>query len=110
MPMPATLGSREVALKYLVALTVALAPFLALASTPDVVPDGSDAYRIMLVGNTGFISSGKLVKRAYAQATEFCATRSLIVETVALDSTQTRPFGGFPEARLRFRCVKRDSD
>ncbi len=94
-------------MRYGIALAVALLPLLASAGSPDVVPDGTDAYRVVLVGKTGFVSSGKLLKKAYAEATEFCAARSQVVETVATDTKQARPLGGFPEANLRFRCVTR---
>ena len=69
--------------------------------------DGPAAYRIMVVGDTGFSSSGSLQMKVYKQATEFCAEKKLVMETIAAESKQARPLGGWPEATLRFRCVKR---
>jgi hypothetical protein len=91
-------------------LVVALGPALSSADTSDVVPDGVDSYRVMLVAKTGFASSGSLQKKAYAQANEFCAAKSLLMETISMDSKRSRPLGGFPEATLRFRCVNENTD
>lgn len=74
-----------------------------------IVPDGADAYRITSTGDTGFSSSGSMKAKAYKQASEFCAQKGLVVETIASDTKQARPLGGFPEAELRFRCMRRAS-
>lgn len=74
-----------------------------------IVPDGTDAYRITSTGDTGFSSSGSMKAKSYRQATEFCAKKGLVVETIATDTKQARPLGGFPESDLRFRCVQRAS-
>lgn len=78
------------------------------ASNSGIVPDGTDAYRISVVGGSGFTSSGSLKAKSYKQATDFCAQKGLTVETIANDTKQARPLGGFPESDLRFRCVKRE--
>ena len=44
-------------------------------------------------------------KKTYEEAVAFCAERSLVMETISMDAKASRPFGGFPEATLRFRCV-----
>lgn len=93
----------------LIAVLIAV-PATVNADTSDVVPDGVDACRILLVGKTGFVSSGSLQKKAYAEATEFCAAKALIVETIETNSQQARPLGGYPQAMLRFRCVTRAPD
>jgi hypothetical protein len=79
-------------------------------ANPGIVPDGPDAYRIMAVGSTGFTSSGSMQMKIYQQATDYCATKGLVAETLATDSQQAHPFGGYPEATLRFRCVVRDQN
>ena len=88
-------------------LSVTLVLLLAsqTAAAAEVVPDGADGYRIMLVGKTGFRSSGTLQRRAYEQAAAHCASKSLVMESISMESKQARPFGGWPEATLRFKCV-----
>jgi hypothetical protein len=78
------------------------------ATKPEIAGDGPDGYRIVAVGGTGFASSGSMKKKNYAQATEFCRGKDLVVETIDSDSKQARPLGGFPEATLRFKCVARN--
>lgn len=78
-------------------------------STSGVVPDGPDGYRVMSEGKTGAQTSGKLQSSNYEAASRFCAEKGQTVDTLATDSKQSHPFGGFPEANLRFRCVNRSN-
>lgn len=87
--------------------------FLALilsgcTSSSGVIPDGKDAYRILHTGDTGFTNSGTLQKNTYKEASAFCDKQGKIVETITMDSKQSRPLGGWPEANLLFKCVSRD--
>lgn len=80
----------------------------ACTNTTGVIPDGKDSYRIMHSGDTGFTNSSTLQKNAYKEANEFCYNKGKVVETVKMDSKQARPLGGWPEATLIFKCVKRN--
>jgi len=80
----------------------------ACTSSTGIVKDGKDAFRIMITGDTGFTNSGSLQKKAYRDASNHCSSKGKIMETIEMDSKQARPLGGWPEATLRFRCVKRD--
>jgi hypothetical protein len=77
------------------------------ATTPTVQPDGPDGYRLSARGKSGMVNSTKLQEENYRIATEHCAKQDKVVETIAADSKQARPLGGFPDASLRFRCVTR---
>lgn len=79
----------------------------ACVTTTNIQPDGPDGYRVMSVGDTGFSNSGSMQMKLYNQATAFCAERGLTVETIETTSQQARPMGGWPQALLRFKCVKR---
>jgi hypothetical protein len=72
-----------------------------------IEPDGADSYRIMAAGDTGFSSSASMQMKNHKKATEFCAAKGLVIETLAEESQQAHALGGFPEATLRFRCVSR---
>jgi hypothetical protein len=63
----------------------------------------------MRTGKTGFVSSSSLQKKAYEEAAAFCSEKALVMETISMDAQASRPFGGFPEATLRFRCVSHGS-
>ena len=87
-----------------------LIPLSAIAGSSGVMPDGQDTYRVMHTGKTGFVSSGSLQRKAYEEANGFCAQKSLIMETSSMESQRARPFGGFPEATLRFKCVAQNDN
>lgn len=91
-------------MKYKLVVALLLAP-TAHAGNTGVVPDGPDSYLIMRTGKTGFVSSSSLQKKAYEEASVFCKQKSLVMQTISMESQRARPFGGFPEATLRFRCV-----
>ena len=95
-------------MRRLVVLALAVVPFAAWAGSSGVMPDGPDAYLVMHTGKTGFVSSGSLQRKAYEEATKFCSDRSLVMETISMDSKRSRPLGGFPEATLRFKCMSAD--
>lgn len=73
-----------------------------------IIPDGKDAYRVMWTGDTGFTNSGTLQKNAYKEASSFCMGKGKVLETVTMDSKQSRPLGGWPEATLIFKCAERN--
>ncbi|PTB30967.1 hypothetical protein [Photobacterium phosphoreum] len=88
--------------------------FLALilsgcTSSSGVIQDGKNAYRIMHTGDTGFTNSGTLQKNTYKEASAFCEKQGKIVETITMDSKQSRPLGGWPEATLIFKCTGRSN-
>ncbi len=96
-------------MKYAVAITLVLLCPAAFAGNTGVIPDGPDSYLIMRTGKTGFVSSSSLQKKAYEEASEFCQAKSLVMQTISMESQRARPFGGFPEATLRFRCIGQGS-
>lgn len=82
----------------------------ACTASSGIIPDGSDSFRIVHTGDTGFTNSNTLQKNAYKEASSFCAKKGKVVETINMESKQSRPLGGWPEASLLFKCVLRDSD
>lgn len=92
-------------MKCVISLALMMAPCVAVAANTGVVADGPDSYLILRTGKTGFVSSGSLQNKVYVEASEFCSGKGLVMETISVDSKRARPFGGFPEATLRFRCV-----
>ena len=82
----------------------------ACTSSSGVIPDGTDSYRIAHTGDTGFTNSNTLQKNAYKEAAVFCAKKGKVVQTIDMESKQSRPFGGWPEASLLFKCVERKAD
>lgn len=75
-----------------------------------VMLDGKDSYRVMHTGDTGFTNSSTLQKNAYKEAASYCSSKGRTVETVRMESKQARPFGGWPEASLLFKCIDRANE
>jgi hypothetical protein len=94
---------------HLTCATVLIISLNGCVTNSGIMQDGQDGFRIIAVGDTGFSSSGSMQMDIYNQATEYCAKKGLVMETTAIDSKQARPYGGYPEASLRFRCVKRNT-
>jgi len=80
----------------------------ACTSSSGVIPDGPSSFRISYTGDTGFSNSNTLKEKVYQEASTFCAGQGEIVETVRIDSKQSQPYGGWPEATLLFNCVSRE--
>ena len=83
--------------------------FSGCTSSSGVIPDGKDAYSIMHSGYIGFTNSGTLQKTPIKEASFFCNEQGKIVETIIMDSKQSRPFGRWPEATLIFKCIERSN-
>jgi hypothetical protein len=82
----------------------------ACTTSSGVIPDGSNSYRVSHTGDTGFTNANTLKKNAYKEAAVYCDKKGKVVETIDMQSKQSRPFGGWPEAYLLFNCIERRSD
>jgi hypothetical protein len=91
-------------------ILIACLALTACTSSSGITPDGADSYRISHTGDTGFTNSNTLQKNAYKEASVFCAQKGKVVQTIEMESKQSRPFGGWPEASLLFKCVERKAD
>lgn len=83
---------------------IAVLMIAGCASQSGVMPDGPNAYRVIVSGKSGFVSTGKLKISAYQQATRFCASNGKRAETIA-DNSVENGFLRFPTADIRFQCV-----
>jgi len=91
----------------LLLIPVVSAILVACTASSGIILDGKDSYRVVHTGDTGFTNSNTLQKKAYDEAAIFCAEKGKVVETVNMESKQSRPLGGWPEASLLFKCVIR---
>ena len=101
------LKSLKLVLVFPLLLIIAL---VGCTKSTGVIPDGKDAYRITHTGDTGFTNSNTLQRETYSEASTFCAGKGKVAETIEMESKQSRPLGGWPEASLVFRCVDREVD
>lgn len=97
-------------MKKYILLCLPLSLSTACTSSTGVIMDGQSSFRVMHSGDTGFTNSNTLQKNAYKEASSFCAQKNEIVKTINMESKQSRPLGGWPEASLLFECVKREKN
>lgn len=82
----------------------AICALSACTAQSGVIPDGPDAYKVIISGKTGFTPTGQLKINAYRQANSYCARSGKRMETIA-DNSVENGFLRFPSAEIRFRCV-----
>jgi hypothetical protein len=85
---------------------ILLAVLLASCSTNSgVIPDGKDAYIVMVSGGRGFASAGELKIDAYKEAQEFCRKQDKQLETISDKTVQAGVLSSTSEAELKFKCI-----
>lgn len=75
------------------------------ATTSGVIPEGKDAYLIIMSGGHGLSSSLDLKIAAHQQAGAFCTGLNKRVETVTEKTIQAGTQSDFSEDELKFRCI-----
>lgn len=69
------------------------------------MPEGKDAYLVILSAGYGFTSSTDLKISAHKEAAAFCAGQHKRPETITEHTTQTEMASDSPQEELKFRCV-----
>lgn len=75
------------------------------ATNSGVIPDGKDAYIVMVSGGRGFASAGELKIDAYKEAQAFCQKQDKQLESISEKSVQAGVLANSSEAELKFRCI-----
>lgn len=88
-------------------ITSALAAALlgACASSPGIVPAGSDTFMLARSGYGLGESQANVSAKIHKEAAEHCAASGKSMEVISTDSKPGWP-GHFPEAEIKFRCLK----
>jgi hypothetical protein len=82
--------------------------FLMLAgcsTSSGIIPDGKDAYIIIISGGHRFKSSSDLKIDAYKDADSYCKKFDKRIETIAEKSIQPGVLTNDSEAELKFKCI-----
>ncbi len=84
----------------------AFALALAGCATPTtgVVPLADGLHRITHQGNSAGVSTNSLRARATQEAADYCAKAGKPLRVIDTQERQARPFGGWPEAEVLFKC------
>ena len=77
------------------------------AGVTDVVSTGSNTYMVASHGTMGWSSGGAQRAKAYQQATEFCQTKGMQMQSIGTKETPSG-FGKIASGEVEFRCVKPD--
>lgn len=77
------------------------------ATNSGVIPDGKDAYIVLVSGGHGFSSAGVLKIDAYKNANAYCMKQDKQLETISEKTVQAGILSNVSEAELKFRCIAR---
>ena len=75
------------------------------ATNSGVIPDGKDAYIVLVSGGHGFASAGVLKIDAYKDANAYCMKQDKQLETISEKTVQAGLLSNVSEAELKFRCI-----
>ena len=75
------------------------------ATNSGVIPDGKDAYLVLVSGGHGFASAGVLKIDAYKEASAYCKKLDKQLETISDKTIQAGVLASSSEAELRFKCI-----
>lgn len=77
------------------------------ATNSGVIPDGKDAYIVLVSGGNGFSSAGVLKIKAYQEASAFCNKHDKRLETISEKAIQAGVLASSSEAELKFKCIEK---
>ena len=77
----------------------------ACATNSGVIPDGKDAYILIVSGGHRFTSSGDLKVDAYKDANSYCKALDKQLETISERSIQAGVLANSSEVELKFKCI-----
>jgi hypothetical protein len=89
-------------MKKLIFLAITLS---GCATHSGVIPDGKDAYVVIVSKGHGFASAGDLKIEAYKEASAFCRKGGQLLETISEKIVQEGLLSDFAEADIKFRCI-----
>jgi hypothetical protein len=79
---------------------------LAACATPTtgVVPLSDGLAKVTRQGNGAWVPTSELKAQGVQEAAAWCETKRQKVRVIDVKETQARPFGGWPEAEVLFKC------
>ena len=69
-----------------------------------IVPRGDDMLTVTRQGSGAWVSTDSLKAEALKEADAFCQKHGKSMRFIHSKETQARPFGGWPESEVLFRC------
>ncbi len=72
--------------------------------TTGVVPLSDGLSKVAHQGNGAWVTTASLKTAAIGEADEHCKKIGKAARVIDVKETQARPFGGWPEAEVLFRC------
>lgn len=87
-------------------ITLSLAALLTGCATPTsgVVPLSDGLHKIAHQGGHAWVTTEALKNEAVKEADGYCGKAGKKVRVIDTKHTPARPFGGWPEAEVLFRC------
>ena len=95
-------------------MKVSVAPLLLAAAvaslsgcavpTTGIVPLSDGMAKVRHQGNGAWVQTETLKAEATQEASAYCSTKSRAIRVIDVKQTAARPFGGWPEAEVLFKC------
>lgn len=76
-------------------------------TNPEIFEIGPDTYTVTTVGDTGFVSLGKLKSEAYRQAEEKARQQGKVIEVISVNEVPAG-FAKWPQVEVRFRLLSKE--
>ena len=85
---------------------VSLLALIASCATPTtgVLPLSDGLAKVARQGNGAWVATGDLKAQAIQEASSWCEAKNQKIRVIDVKETQARPFGGWPEAEVLFKC------
>lgn len=86
-------------------LLIALLPLAGCAvPTTGIVPLSDGLAKVRHQGNGAWVQTETLKAEATQEASTFCSSKGRNIRVIDVKQTAARPFGGWPEAEVLFKC------
>lgn len=72
--------------------------------TTGVIPLSEGLAKVRHQGNGGWVQTETLKAEATQEASTYCSAKGKSIRVIDVKQMAARPFGGWPEAEVLFRC------
>lgn len=91
-------------IKFATSLLLAATVSACATPTSGVIPLGDGLAKVTRQGNGAWVQTSDLKAAGIKDASAWCESKQKSVKVIDVKETQAKPFGGWPEAEVLFKC------